>query len=66
MRKKGGSGMFAVGMEEALAPLLFFLFVILLRYLSITNPLLSAVHFFHLSLVLFNLFLSPLRLFSYS
>lgn len=39
--KKWGSGTFARRMEEALAPLLFFLFVILPLYLSITNPSLS-------------------------
>lgn len=36
--KRGRSGTFARRMEEALAPLLFFLFVILPLYLSITNP----------------------------
>lgn len=41
MREKRGSGTFARRMEEALAPLLVFLFVILPLYLSITNPLLS-------------------------
>lgn len=44
MREKRGSGTFARRMEEALAPLLFFLFVILPLYLSITNPPLSVSH----------------------
>lgn len=38
MRAKRGSGTFARRMEEALAPLLVFLFVIRPLYLSITNP----------------------------
>lgn len=41
MRAKRGSGTFARRMEEALAPLLFLLFVILPLYHSITNPPLS-------------------------
>lgn len=55
MREKGGSGTFARRMEEALAPLLFFLFVILPLYLSITNPslsLLAATFFREITLLL--------------